>query len=122
MTRVVRKRVVLTSSLMRGCLGGCQLLAPALVAGAIEDQPIDAATRSVIRVLGARHLVQAALEVAAPRAGVVRFGAVIDVLHAASMVALARKGSKPASRQLARIDAIGASVFALSGMLAIGKG
>lgn len=122
MTRVARTRLALTSSIIRGCIGGCELLVPALIAGRGENQPINTATRRVIRVLGARQIAQAALEVAVPRSGVVRLGVAIDAMHCASMVAFAMRRAEPAHRQLARTDAMVASVFVLSGMLALGNG
>jgi hypothetical protein len=42
----------------------------------------------VVRVLGARHLAQGAVVLAAPRAPVVRAAAAVDALHAASMLPL----------------------------------
>lgn len=119
MTRVVRTRLVLTSSIIRGCLGSCELLVPALIAGGVADQPIDTSTQRVIRVLGARHIAQAALQVAVPRRGVVRLGVAIDALHCASMVAYALSRAEPSHRRLARTDAVIASVFALTGNLAL---
>lgn len=109
----------MASSVARGCLGGVQLLAPTLLAHLVVDQPIDPVTRLVIRVLGARQLAQAAVSLGAPRPGVVRVGQAVDGLHGLSMVALGWKTSEPVHRRLARTDAVLASLFVLSGNLAL---
>lgn len=119
MTRVVKMGLLVTTTIVRGGIGGCELLAPTFVAGIVESQPIDVATRRTIRVLGVRHLVQSALEAAAPRPDVVRVGMTIDALHLLTMVAYGLGASDPARRRLARTDAVVASAFALSGLLAI---
>jgi hypothetical protein len=55
--------------------------------------------RRVARVLGIRHLAQAAITAWAPGPGMVAAGAAIDVCHAVSMLALAA-----ASRPLRRAE------------------
>jgi hypothetical protein len=70
------------------CGAGC-LLAPAAVGRAAGLDPGDRRARALLRVLGARDLGQAALAASAPPPVLLRLGAGVDALHAASMVALA---------------------------------
>lgn len=67
---------------------GC-LAAPAAVGRVLGLAPGDRRARLLLRLLGARDLGQAALAATAPPPALLRFGAGVDVLHAASMVALA---------------------------------
>jgi hypothetical protein len=71
-------------------------------------------TRRVARVLGARHLVQAALSALAPQPSVLAVGAAADALHAASMLllALADRGA----RRVALTDALAEVLFAAIGL------
>lgn len=70
--------------------------------------------RTVARVLGARHLAQAVATAAAGRRALVP-GAVVDSLHAASMVGLATRTSTPQRAELA--DAAVASLLAILGVV-----
>ncbi|MEZ0491285.1 hypothetical protein AB2L28_03445 [Kineococcus sp. TBRC 1896] len=67
--------------------------------GADDDRAV-----TVARVLGVRHLAQAALTGASPGRTVLVLGAVGDAAHAASMLALARVD--PARRRVALVDAV----------------
>lgn len=69
----------------------------------------------VMRILGARQLVQAALTAARPSPGGLRAGAAVDALHATSMIALAL-GDRRRCRA-ALLSAAGAAGFALAGLL-----
>jgi hypothetical protein len=96
---------------VRACYGGVLLLAPGPVIRLGTGRPASARARHVARILGVRHLAQAALTAGAPpgaaRLGV---GAGVDLAHAASMVALAL-----ADRGVARVtlaDATIATLFA----------
>ncbi len=69
--------------------------------------------RRVARVLGLRHLAQAAVTAWAPGPGLVAAGAAIDVCHAVSMLALAA-ASRPLRRaELA--DGLAAATLAVAG-------
>jgi hypothetical protein len=67
----------------------------------------------VARLLGARHLVQAAVSACAPRPGVLTAGAGIDALHTASMIMLAAVDR--GARRAALMDAVAESLFAAAG-------
>ena len=69
--------------------------------------------RRVARLLGARHLVQAALTAVAPLPEVFTMGAQADAVHAASMVLLATV-DRPA-RKIALTDALAEAIFAATG-------
>jgi hypothetical protein len=79
-------------TLVRAGYGVGLVAAPGLLIG-LTGQPPGRRECAVARVLGVRHLVQAGLTVAAQRSDpdspvVLGGGAVVDLLHAASMLAL----------------------------------
>jgi hypothetical protein len=71
--------------------------------------------RAVARVLGARHLAQALLSATRPTPALLALGAANDVLHSASMIALA--AVDPPRRRLGVTDSLMAAAFAASGWL-----
>jgi hypothetical protein len=90
------------------------LLAPGRVLSMVARSPLDSASLRVARVLGGRHLAQAALIGIHPTAARRLAGALVDAAHAGSMVALAHWGDKPVHRRLARASATTASIFAVA--------
>jgi hypothetical protein len=72
-------------------------------------------TCRVARVLGARHLVQAALTAVAPRPATFAVGGQVDAVHAASMLLAA---IRPAQRRAALIDALAEAALAAAGVSA----
>ncbi len=70
----------------------------------------------VARVLGTRHLIQAALTAAAPEPAVLVAGGQVDAVHAASMLLLAAVSR--AGRRAALADALSEAGFAGAGLLA----
>jgi hypothetical protein len=72
--------------------------------------------RRVARVLGVRHLIQAAISSLAPLPGVLAAGAAVDAVHAASMLVLAT--ADRGSRRAALTDALAESLFAAAGFSA----
>ncbi|GGK81242.1 hypothetical protein [Mangrovihabitans endophyticus] len=81
---------------------------------ACGGHPAPAApARAVARILGTRHLIQAGLTALAPTRPVVALGAVADVLHAATGVALAV--TSPRWRAVAVADTALAAGFAAWG-------
>jgi hypothetical protein len=72
--------------------------------------------RRVARLLGARHLVQAALNAAAPFPGMFTAGAAVDALHATSMLMLATVGRS--AHEAALMDAVIEGLFAGAGFSA----
>ncbi|HLI41936.1 MAG TPA: hypothetical protein VKV35_09875 [Streptosporangiaceae bacterium] len=78
-----------------------------------QGSPADGRARAVTRVLGARHLIQAAVTAARPGPRTLALGAGADAAHAASMLALAAAG--PRRRHAALTDAAVAAAFAAAG-------
>jgi hypothetical protein len=72
-------------------------------------------TRRVAQLLGARHLAQAALTAAAPRPEVFAVGALLDAVHATSMLLAA---FSRAGRSAALTDALTEAAFAVAGFSA----
>lgn len=98
-----------TLELARVLVGLCQLLLPRqLYRAALGTSPPPGAV-AVMRILGARHVVQGLLLARAGRTWH-RCGALVDLAHAGTMVAVAcsdRRWRKPAG-----VDAVLASSFA----------
>lgn len=95
-------------------LGTVLLIAPSQLLRQLPHGRIDATARTVARILGARHLVQAAiLARARARSSCLLAGAAVDATHAVSMTILA--GLRPDRRKLALTSALTASVLAGSG-------
>jgi hypothetical protein len=69
----------------------------------------------VARVLGTRHLIQAALTAAAPRPAVFAIGGQVDAVHTASMLLAA---VWPAEREAALMDALAEAALAAAGFSA----
>jgi len=104
---------------VRAAYGLVQLAAPALLADRVAPDRVGPRARVVIRVLGARHLLQAGAASAVDRPSAHQVGAVVDALHALSMVALSFTGR--GRRRLAVLDACVAGTFAaLEALVALG--
>jgi hypothetical protein len=99
---------------VRAAWGGALLVAPGAVLALTtrSDPAFLGAARTVLRVLGARHLVQAGVELRRPGAAVLGAGAVVDGLHAASGVTLAALDRR--WRRSALLDAAVATGFCLA--------
>jgi hypothetical protein len=76
--------------------------------------------RAVARVLGGRHIVQAVLSAMRPTPAVLALGAGTDVLHSASMIALAAL-DRP-RRRLGLTDSLVAAAFAAGGWVLASRG
>ena len=99
--------------LARAGYGAALLCAPGPMIRACTGQVPSLRARRVARVLGLRHLAQAAVTAWAPGLGLVAAGAAIDVCHAVSMLALAA-ASRPLRRaELA--DGLAAATLAVAG-------
>jgi hypothetical protein len=105
-------------SAVRAGYGAAQLLFPELVTGRLAGRGLDTAERFTARVLGARQLVQAVVSGNPPGRRALLAGAGVDILHAASMVALAV--AEPRRRRLAGAETATALCFAAAGLLAAG--
>ncbi|MBL7258084.1 hypothetical protein [Paractinoplanes lichenicola] len=92
--------------------GAALLLAPEPLLRQAAGSPVPAAAMTVARVLGTRQLVQAVVTTAAPGPRVARLSAALDVLHAATGVALAV--ASPRWRTIALTDAAFATALAVA--------
>lgn len=108
---------------IRASYGLAQLLAPNAVARRLTCRNVDDRERFVTRVLGVRHLLQAAVLVNGSRRAH-RLGAAVDALHAASMVGLAlvdRSRRRQAWTSAATASAFAAAEYVLHGRPAPGR-
>ncbi len=111
-------RSVQAVRLARAAYGGALMLAPTAVVVAFGGDAADPVTMTTARILGGRHVAQAAITGDDP--GPVRRygGAVVDLLHAASMFAFARsEGVPPGKRRPAIVDGTVAAAFCVAGLL-----
>jgi hypothetical protein len=99
----------------RACYGAALLCAPGLALGLCTGQASSQRARTVVRILGARHLAQAVLTLWRPRPAVYLAGAAIDACHAASMLALAV--ADPRMRIAGIADGAAATAFTATGAL-----
>ena len=105
---------------VRACYGAALLLAPGPLIRICTGYPADSRVRLTARVLGVRHLIQAALTAGAgpgsgPGAGGLAASAAIDLVHAASMAGLAA-ASRP-MRRTALTDAMLETALAAAGLV-----
>ncbi len=101
---------------LRAGYGALQLGRPGLIARRLLACPLDQRGRVVARVLGVRQLGQALASGLRPSYPVLALGVEVDLLHAASMLALGIADRR--RRRAALTDALIASSFALGGLLA----
>ena len=105
--------------LVRAGYGAALLCAPGPIIGAVTGQPPSPRARQVARVLGVRHLAQAAVTAVNAGPEVVALGVVVDLLHAASMFAFA--AVVPDLRQAELADALAATALAVAGPTLSGR-
>jgi len=105
-------RMRLLVPLARAGYGAALLCAPGPMIGVVTGQPPSRRARQVARVLGVRHLTQAAITALNPGPEVVALGVIVDLLHAASMFAFA--GAVPDLRRAELADAIAATTLAVA--------
>jgi hypothetical protein len=98
--------------------GGVLICVPAQVLSLAGEVPSPAALR-VLRVLGARHLGQAAVTAARPSPAALRAGGVVDMLHAASCAGLAMADVR--WRRPATLGCLGAAALAAAGFAAAAR-
>lgn len=91
-------------------LGAWLLLAPDALLGELSRERIDRGVRVFARVLGARHLVEAAALERHHTHDWLRAGAAVDATHALTMIVLA--WLVPARRRLAMTNAASAATLA----------
>jgi hypothetical protein len=98
--------------LARAGYGAALLCAPGPMIRACTGRVPSLRARRVARVLGIRHLAQAAITAWAPGPGLVAAGAAIDVCHAVSMLALAAANRPLRRAELA--DGLAAATLAVA--------
>ncbi|MCV7071669.1 hypothetical protein MJO55_27140 [Mycolicibacterium rufum] len=74
---------------VRASWGAALLIGPDRVLHVTASGPVDTPGRAVTRILGARHLVQAALSGLRPGSGVLAWGVGVDAVHAVTALLLA---------------------------------
>lgn len=99
--------------MLRGLWGAALLISPKAVLENIHGVRADTRSITVARVLGARHVTQAALSGARPTPTVLALGAWVDSVHAATALVLA--GADRARARVAVTDALVAGGWALAG-------
>jgi hypothetical protein len=98
---------------------GCALLlAPRRVAGVGTRGPVPGAAVAVLRVLGARQLLQSAATAPVPTGAVAALGAAVDALHAGTCVGFAAVW--PRWRRVALTEAVIATALAAAGWSCVG--
>jgi hypothetical protein len=95
--------------------GGLLAGAPGLVLGTVTGRPPVRSQKRLLRVLGTRHLLQGSLDLARPTPALLRAGAVVDLLHAATCAGAV--AFLPAWGRVALLDGTGAIGFAAGGLL-----
>ena len=105
------------ASVARAAYGAALLCVPGPIVSMVTGEPATPRVRSVVRVLGVRHLAQAAICGLVPARGLIRAGTATDGLHSASMLALA--GVEPQLRRALLADAAVAAAFAAAAEAAL---
>jgi hypothetical protein len=118
---VSRSTAGLLLQAVRAGYGAALLLVPGRLIAAGTGQQAGPTVRGVARVLGARHLAQAAATARfGPSTETLGIGAAVDVTHAASMVALAladrRATGASGVRRITLTDALIETAFAAAGL------
>lgn len=101
---------------VRALWGAALLIAPDTVLTRLPHQDIDRPDRIFARVLGARHVIQAAITNRCDTRHGILTGAAVDATHATATAILARLA--PARRTLALTDVAIAAALAGAGILA----
>jgi hypothetical protein len=102
--------------LVRAGYGVLQLARPGLIADRLLAEGLNERGRTVARILGVRQLVQAVGSGRRPSYPTLALGVEVDLLHAASMLALALSDRR--RRRSGLTDAAIAASFAFGGVLA----
>ncbi len=105
------------ASVARAAYGATLLCAPGPIVRMLTGELTTPRVRTVARVLGARHLAQAAVCGVLPARGMIQAGTAADGLHSASMLVLA--GAEPRLRRALLADAAVAAAFAAAAEVAL---
>ncbi len=106
--------------IVRALWGAALLIDPDRVMRATDSGPVDAPSRVVARILGARQLVQAALSGLRPSPEVLAMGVWVDTVHALTACTLALSVRRRA--RAGYTDAAIAGVWAAAGYHELGRG
>ena len=101
------------TALVRMAFGIALLAAPDPILRLASQKPATARVRVAARILGARELIQAVVTGVQPDAACLAVGAETDLVHAATMLALATVDSR--TRRVALSSAMTAGMFAAVG-------
>jgi hypothetical protein len=111
----VTSTTVRALQVVRAGYGGTLLLLPGPVLRLCGGRTPDRRSRNVARVLGVRHLIQAAVTAGiGPSAELLGLGAAVDITHAASMAGLALADRRV--RRVTLTDALIETAFAAAGL------
>lgn len=101
-------------SLAQGCWGAILLRASPQLLHGLAGEPVSPDVIKVAHVLGARELIQALITIRRPTQGALQLGAVVEALHAVTMIAAASASLGP--RRLTMASAAASGAFALAGV------
>jgi hypothetical protein len=104
-------------ALVRGAYGAVLCIAPGALIRLADASPASPRTCAVARLLGVRHLTQAALSAVRPSPALLALGVEADLLHSASMLALG--ALDPPRRRIGLTDAMVAAAFAAAGLATV---
>jgi len=107
-----RRRPFVVATGVRTVEGIVLLTRPRPLLSTISGRPVDEKVAIFARALGARQLIQAAILWRWNTPSVLRAGAAVDALHAASVLTLV----KSRHRRLAILNVVSASTWALVGV------
>jgi NO-binding membrane sensor protein with MHYT domain len=104
-----------TFALVRAVYGVVLLCAPGALLQRVTGRQADRRSRVTARVLGVRHVTQAAATAANPGPDALRIGSSVDAMHSASMLGLAM--CDQSRRRVGLVDAAVAATFSGVGLL-----
>jgi hypothetical protein len=106
-------------ALAEGCWGALLLIAPDPLLDSVAGDPVDDRVVFAVRLLGARHLLQAIVTRRRPTRRRVLAGATVNAAHAASMIGLAVADVGP--RRLTLASATTATALAAAAAVAAAR-
>ena len=118
--RSFESETIRRSSDVRMLIGLANLLSPDAMVSPFVKTPLDAREQTIVRILGARQLLQGALTRSRPGFLVFVLGAEVDFLHVLSMIALSKMSSR--WRKPAGLDCVIGVALILSEVRALTSG
>lgn len=116
--RTAASRPMNSLALSRSSFGAAVLVAPDLTGGHVDGMTLGPGTRRAMQILGVRHLLQAGVCAVAPTRCVLSLEVAVDVVHGATMAAVAVVTRNDSRRRAAGINVLSAVAFALAGLYA----